>query len=57
MDANKRLISELVVITNVNNILENRLVNLEKQISKAEQHKCRKKFEMPGISNEIPDQD
>lgn len=57
MDANKRLISELVVITNVNNILENRLVNLEKQISKAEQHKCRNKFEMPGISNEIPDQD
>lgn len=55
MDANKRLISELVVITNVNNILENRLVNLEKQISKAE--KCRNKFEMPGISNEIPDQD
>lgn len=57
MDANKRLISELVVITNVNNILENRLVNLEKQISKAEQYKRRNKFEMPGISNEIPDQD
>ena len=35
---NERLTSELMVVKNVNNILENRIVNLEKQFSKNEQY-------------------
>ena len=33
VSTNERLSSELTVIKNVNNILENRIVNLEKQLS------------------------
>ena len=33
VSTNERLSSELTVIKNINNILENRIVNLEKQLS------------------------
>ena len=36
VNTNERLTSELMVVKNVNNILENRIVNLEKQLSKSE---------------------
>ena len=41
----------------MNNILENRIVNLEIQLSKNEQYGCRNKVKMSWISNQIPDQD
>ena len=46
-----------MVVKNVNNILENRIVNLEKQLSKNEQYGRQNNFEIYGVSNEIPDQD
>ena len=57
VNTNERLTSELTVVKNVNNILENRIVNLEKQLSKNEQYGRRNNIEIPGISNQIPDQD
>ena len=36
VNTNERLTSELMVVKNVSNILENRIVNLEKQLSKSE---------------------
>ena len=36
VSTNKRLSSELTIVKNVNNVLENSLVNLEKQLSKNE---------------------
>ena len=38
-------------------MLENRIVNLEKQLSKNEQHDRRNNVEISGISNQIPDHD
>ena len=57
VSTNERLTSELTVVKNVNNILENRIVNLEKQLSKNEQYGHRNNVEISGISNQIPDQD
>ena len=57
MSTNERLTSELYVVKNVNNILENKIVNLEKQLSKNAQYGRRNNVEIPGISNDIPDQD
>ena len=57
MSTNERLTSELTNVKNVNNVLENRTVNLEKQISKNEQYGRRNNVEISGISNPIPDQD
>ena len=57
VNTNERLTSELTVVRNVNNILENRIVNLEKQLSKNEQYGRRNNIEISGISNQIPDQD
>ena len=57
VSANERLTSELSVVKNVNNILENRIVNLEKQLSKNEQYGRRNNVELSGISNDISDQD
>ena len=37
---NERLTSELSVVKNENNVLENRIVNLEKQQAKNEQYGC-----------------
>ena len=36
VSTNKRLSSELTIVKNVNNVLENSIVNLEKQLSKNE---------------------
>ena len=38
LSTNERITSEVMVVINVNNILENRIVNLEKQSSKNEQY-------------------
>ena len=57
VSTNERLTSELTVVKNVNNILENRIVNFEKQLSKNEQYGCRNNIKISGISNQIPDQD
>ena len=57
MSTNEGLTSELTVVKNVNSILEIRVVNLEKQLSKNEQYGGRSNVEMSGISNQIPDHD
>ena len=57
VSTNERLTSELSVVKNMNNILENRIVNLEKQLSKNEQYGRRNNVEVSGISNGISDQD
>ena len=49
--------NELTLVKKVNNVLENRIVNLEKQLSKNEQYDRRNNVEISGISNQIPDQD
>ena len=54
---NEKLTSELMVVINVNNILENRMINLEKQLSKNDQHGCLNNVEMSEFSNEIGVQD
>ena len=51
------LTSELTVVKNVNSILENRVVNLEKLLSKNEQYCRHNNVKISGISNQIPDQD
>ena len=57
VNTNERLTSELMVVKNVNNILENRIVKLEKQLSKNEQYGCWNNVKISGVSNEISDQD
>ena len=49
--------NELTIVKKVNNVLENRIVNLEKQLSKNEQYDRRNNIEISGISNQIRDQD
>ena len=56
VSTNERLTSELPIVKNVNNVLENRIVNLEKQLSKNEQYCRRNDVEISGISNQIPGQ-
>ena len=41
----------------MNYVLEARIVNLEKQLSKNEQYGRLNNIEISGISNQIPDQD
>ena len=57
MSTNERLTSELSIVKNVNNVLENRIVNLEKQLSKNEQYGRRNNVEIFRILNQIQDQD
>ena len=57
VSTNERLTSELTVAKNVNNIFENRIVNLEKEMLYNEQYDRRNNVEISGISNLIPDQD
>ena len=57
VSTNEILTSELSIVKNVNNVLENRIVNLEKQLSKNKQYGRRNNFKISGISNQIPDQD
>ena len=54
--ANKKLNSELLIVRNVNQNLQNRITNLEKQQSKSEQYNRRNNVEISGISNEVSDQ-
>ena len=49
--ANDKLNSELLIVRNVNQNLQNRIINLEKQ-----QNNRRNNVEISGISNEISDQ-
>ena len=51
------LTSELTIVKNLNHVLETRIVNLEKQLSKNEQYGRRNNIEISGISNQIRDQD
>ena len=44
-------------MNNVNNVLENKIVNLEEQPSNNEQYHCPNNVEISGISNQIPDQE
>ena len=57
VSTNEKLTSELMVVINVNNILENRMINLEKQLSKNDQYGCLNNVEMSEFSNEIGDQE
>ena len=50
--ANEKLDSELLIVRNVNQNLQNRIVNLQKQQSKSEQYNRRNNVEISGISNE-----
>ena len=54
--ANDKLNSELLIVRNVNENLQNRIINLEKQQSKSEQYNRRNNFKLSGISNEVSDQ-
>ena len=54
--ANEKLNSELLIVRNVNQNLQNRIINLEKQQSKSEQYNRRNNVEISGISNEVSDQ-
>ena len=57
VSTNERLTSELSIVKNRKNVLENRIVNLEKQLSKNKQYGRHNNIEISGISNQIPDQD
>ena len=56
MTANEKLNSELLIVRNVNQNLQNRIINLEKQQSKSEQYNRGNNVEISGISNEVSDQ-
>ena len=51
--ANGKLNSELLIVRNVNQNLQNRIINLEKQQSKLEHYNRRNNIEITGISNEV----
>ena len=53
---NEKLSSELLIAGNVNQNLQNRIVNLEKQQSKSEQYNRCNNDEISDISNELSDQ-
>ena len=54
--ANEKFNSEMLIVRNVNQNLQNRIINLEKQQSKSEQYNRRNNVEISGISNEVSDQ-
>ena len=54
--ANEKLNSELLIVGNFNQNLQNWIINLEKQQSKSEQYSRRNNVEISGISNEDLDQ-
>ena len=54
--ANEKLSSELLIAGNINQNVQNRIVNLEKQLSKSEQYNRRNNAEISEISNELSDQ-
>ena len=53
---NEKSNSELLIVRNVNQNLQNRIINPEEQQSKSEQYNRRNNVEISGISNEISDQ-
>ena len=57
VSTNERLNSELTIVKNVDNVLKNRIVNLEKELSKNEQYGRRNNVEISGIPNQLSDQD
>ena len=57
VSTNERLNIELTIVKNVDNVLKNRIVNLEKELSKNEQYGRRNNVEISGIPNQISDQD
>ena len=56
LTANEKLNSELLIVRNVNQNLQSRIVNLEKQQSKWEQYNRRNNAEISGMSNEVSNQ-
>ena len=54
--ANEKFNIELLIVRNVNQNLQNRIVNLEKPQSKSEQCNRRNNVEISGISNDISNQ-
>ena len=58
LTANEKLNSELLIVRNVDQNLQNRIMNLEKEQSKCklEQYNRRNNFKVSGISNEFSDQ-
>ena len=54
--ANDKLNSELLIVRNVNQNLQNRIINLEKQRCKSEWYNRRNNVKISGISNEVSDQ-
>ena len=54
---NKKLQSDIEIVKNVNRKLEDKIVYLEKNQAKAEQHSRRNNVEISGIPNTIPDND
>ena len=56
MTANKKLNKELLIVRIVNQNLENKIINLEKQQWKSEQHNKRNNVEIPRILNKVSDQ-
>ena len=54
--ANDKLNSELLIVRNVSQNLQNRIINLEKQQFKSEQYNRCNNVEISGISNEVSDQ-
>ena len=57
MAENKKLQSNIAIVKNVNNKLEEKIVYLEKNQAKGEQYSCRNNVEISGIPNSIPDKD
>ena len=54
--ANDKLNSELLIVRNVSQNLQNRIINLEKQQFKSERYNRCKNVEISGIFNEVSDQ-
>ena len=54
--ANEKFNIELLIVRNVNQNLQNRIVNFEKPQSKSEQCNRRNNVEISGISNDISNQ-
>ena len=54
--ANEKLNRELLIVRNVNQNLQNRIINLEEQQSKSEKYNRRNNVEISGISNDVSDQ-
>ena len=52
---NKKIRSELAVVKNVNTKLEERIISLEKNQAKSEQHSRRNSIQLSGIPNHIPE--